>query len=51
MPLAERLERHAALMEVLRHNDIDHWRDRFLASLSSAPFDVAAPDHGSVRHG
>ncbi|NNG05726.1 MAG: alpha,alpha-trehalose-phosphate synthase (UDP-forming) [Inquilinus sp.] len=38
MPLAERRERHQALMEILRHNDIDHWRDRFLEALSAAPF-------------
>ena len=41
MPRPERQERHRAMMEVLRHNDIDHWRDRFLESLSAAPFGAA----------
>ena len=51
MPSAERRDRHAALMEVLRHNDIDHWRDRFLRSLSSAPFDASGGDRATVGHG
>lgn len=29
MPLAERQERHAANLAVLRHNSLDRWRDRF----------------------
>ncbi|HRP87130.1 MAG TPA: trehalose-6-phosphate synthase, partial [Gammaproteobacteria bacterium] len=33
MPLAERRERHAAMMQVLRDNDIHAWRKRFLAAL------------------
>ncbi len=33
MPLAERKERHHAMMSVLRRNDIVAWRDRFLAAL------------------
>lgn len=36
MPLAERQDRHAANMEVLRHNTIGHWRDRFVAALAGA---------------
>lgn len=38
MPLEERRERHAAMLEVLRHNTIDHWRERFLDQLRAAPF-------------
>ena len=33
MPLAQRRERHDALLRVLSHNDIQHWADRFLAAL------------------
>ncbi|HLT90268.1 MAG TPA: alpha,alpha-trehalose-phosphate synthase (UDP-forming) [Woeseiaceae bacterium] len=33
MPLAERKERHHAMMSVLRRNDIVAWRDRFVAAL------------------
>jgi trehalose 6-phosphate synthase len=33
MPLTERRERHAALLEVLRRNDIHAWHGRFLAML------------------
>lgn len=33
MPLAERQERHAALMTAIRANDITAWRRRFLAAL------------------
>lgn len=35
MPLAERRERHAAMMEVLRRNDIHAWTRRFVAALES----------------
>jgi len=37
MPLAERRERQAALFQVLSHNDIQHWADRFLAALEQEP--------------
>jgi trehalose 6-phosphate synthase len=37
MPLAERRDRHAALFQVLSHNDIQHWADRFLAALEQEP--------------
>jgi trehalose 6-phosphate synthase len=37
MPLAERRDRHAALFQVLSHNDIQHWADRFLAALEEEP--------------
>ncbi len=35
MPLAERRERHAEMMAVLRRNSLAAWRDRFLADLSA----------------
>jgi trehalose 6-phosphate synthase len=37
MPPAQRRERHDALFQVLSHNDIQHWADRFLAALKSEP--------------
>jgi Glycosyltransferase family 20 len=37
MPLAERRKRHDALFRVLSHNDIQHWADRFLATLEHEP--------------
>jgi trehalose 6-phosphate synthase len=33
LPLEERRERHAAMMEVLRRNDITAWRTRFVDAL------------------
>jgi len=35
MPLEERKERHAAMMQVLRANDIHAWRTRFVDALDS----------------
>jgi trehalose 6-phosphate synthase len=35
MPLEERRERHAAMMQVLRANDIHAWRKRFVDALDS----------------
>ena len=35
MPLAERKERHLALLKVLRRNDIATWANRFVAALRS----------------
>lgn len=35
MPVRERRERHQAMIEVLRENDIDAWRTRFLDTLRS----------------
>ncbi len=35
MPLTERRDRHLALLEVLRRNDIHAWHRRFLAALES----------------
>jgi len=36
MPLAERRERHRAMMEILTHNDIHAWCRRFISALRSA---------------
>lgn len=36
MPLEERRARHAAMLRVLRDNDVFAWRDRFLAALAAA---------------
>ncbi|HSD74360.1 MAG TPA: trehalose-6-phosphate synthase [Steroidobacteraceae bacterium] len=41
MPLAERRERHQALLEVLRRNDIHAWYSRFLDRLSAVCGNVA----------
>ena len=38
MPLEERKERWASMMEVLRGNTLTHWRDAFLATLRKAPY-------------
>ena len=35
MPLAERRERHQAMMTTLRQNDVHAWHDRFLAALAA----------------
>jgi trehalose 6-phosphate synthase len=37
MPLAERRGRHDGLFQVLSHNNIQHWADRFLAALERQP--------------
>ena len=47
MPLDERRERHHAMYETLLHNDIAHWAERFLATLTrprraSWPFGMEA---------
>jgi len=36
MRLEERQERHAAMMEVMRRNSLDRWRDRFTGDLAQA---------------
>jgi trehalose 6-phosphate synthase len=41
MPLTERRERHAALLDVLRRNDIHAWHRRFLGALEQAPAESA----------
>lgn len=38
MPLEERKERHAAMMDVLRRNDITLWREQFVSALTNAPY-------------
>jgi trehalose 6-phosphate synthase len=42
MPLAERRERHQALLEVLRRNDLHAWYSRFLERLAAVPSRTAA---------
>jgi trehalose 6-phosphate synthase len=37
MPLPERRERHAAMLQVLKRNDINAWTRRFIDALESAP--------------
>lgn len=37
MPLAERRERHADLLAVMRRNSLERWRDRFVADLRGLP--------------
>jgi trehalose 6-phosphate synthase len=37
MPLTERRDRHKAIFEVLSHNDIESWAERFLRILQRAP--------------
>lgn len=37
MPLAERRERHAAMLKVMRHNSLERWRDRFVGDLHALP--------------
>ncbi len=36
MPLGERRERWSAMMATLRKNDVDTWRERFIAALTAA---------------
>ncbi len=36
MPLAERRERHAGMMEIIRRNDVTAWHRRFIEALKSA---------------
>jgi len=44
MPLAERRERHGALLRRVREHDVRYWRESFLASLSGERADlVGAP--------
>jgi trehalose 6-phosphate synthase len=33
MPLAERISRHAEMLEIIQKNDIDAWQKRFIADL------------------
>jgi trehalose 6-phosphate synthase len=43
MPLTERRERHKVLFETLTQNDIAHWAERFLATLTRPPRAAAWP--------
>ena len=43
MPLAERQERHAALLANVREQDVHHWRRSFLDALASVRQDDASP--------
>jgi trehalose 6-phosphate synthase len=42
MSLAERQERHAAMMAVMRRNNLDRWRERFTRELQSHAMDGGA---------
>ena len=44
MPLAQRRERYDALFQVLSHNNIQHWADRFLAALERQPTALSQPE-------
>jgi trehalose-6-phosphate synthase len=37
MPLDERRERHKVLFETLMQNDIAHWAERFITTLTRPP--------------
>jgi len=43
MPLEERRERHKVLFDTLMQNDIAHWAERFLATLTRPPRTAAWP--------
>lgn len=51
MPLAERRERHAAMVQVLKRNDIAAWTRHFVAALQAAQRDQPrdAPARGKTR--
>jgi trehalose 6-phosphate synthase len=46
MPLAERRERHARMLEVLRRNDIHAWHTRFVTQLEAATAARSRPPVG-----
>src|SRR5260370_14473712 len=48
MPLAERQQRHAAMMAPLRENDLSIWRDTFLADLRHVTV-AASMTHKTVK--
>ena len=50
MPLAERRERHDALFQVLSHNDIQHWADRFLTALEREPQPLSRLEQMPSQH-
>lgn len=35
MPLAERISRHAEMLEVIVKNDINHWQEQFICDLKA----------------
>jgi trehalose 6-phosphate synthase len=43
MALEERRERHKAMLATLTHNDIAHWAERFIATLTRPPRNSAWP--------
>jgi trehalose 6-phosphate synthase len=43
MPLEERRQRHAAMYATLLHNDIAHWAERFIATLTRPPRNATWP--------
>jgi trehalose 6-phosphate synthase len=50
MPLAERRERHADMMKVLRRNDIAAWTRRFMEALEQTqPGESRVRAIGSVK--
>ncbi len=40
MPLDERKDRWDKMMNVIRNNTLDHWRESFLEALTAAPYEV-----------
>jgi trehalose 6-phosphate synthase len=42
MPVAERRERHAAMLRVMREHSLERWRDRFVAHLAREAGEVEA---------
>jgi trehalose 6-phosphate synthase len=43
MPLAERRERHMAMLEVVKRNDISSWTNRFVEALEASQRDQSRP--------
>jgi trehalose-6-phosphate synthase len=43
MPLDERRARHKAMLKTLTQNDIAHWAERFIATLTRPPRASAWP--------
>ncbi len=51
MPLPERRERHQAMMEVLKRNDIISWTRRFVSALDAARASIASSPQRQVASG
>lgn len=47
MPLAERISRHAEMMDVIRDNDINHWQERFIRDLKQI---APRSDESQLQH-